>query len=160
MSANELMKLHETLCAEARSIMAAKNHDYTSGSGDPYHNFRGSSALGVDPIVGVMLRMQDKMQRIKTFAEKGQLMVKGEGVDDAFRDLINYTVLAYGLSREERKSPGLEPDSPKSGDPVRPSVLAPLWDEGAKRASPLASPAYFITDELKSPERGPSGRYG
>lgn len=141
MSAKELMRLHETLCAEARSIMAAKNHDYTSGSGDPYHNFRGSSALGVDPIVGVMLRMQDKMQRIKTFAEKGQLMVKGEGVDDAFRDLINYTVLAYGLSREERAYPAAEPERAKIDNPLaqiaeRPSdllggTLKPYSDGGA-----------------------------
>lgn len=160
MSAKELMKLHETLCAEARSIMAAKNHDYTSGSGDPYHNFRGSSALGVDPIVGVMLRMQDKMQRIKTFAEKGQLMVKGEGVDDAFRDLINYTVLAYGLSREERKSPGIEPDSAASSDPIRPSALASLWDSSAKSTTPYPEPSYFLGEDKPYTERGPSGRYG
>lgn len=108
----ELLAAHDKLTSAAKSIMRAKNHDYTSGSGDPFANFRGSSALGIDPVVGILLRMQDKMQRVKTFVEKGELQVKGEGVEDAIIDLINYSVLMYGLSQESRAYPG----STESGD--------------------------------------------
>jgi len=142
MSAKELLAMHEQLCSEARSIMEAKNHDYTSGSGDPYHNFRGSKTLGVDPIVGVMLRMQDKMQRIKTFAEKGELLVKGEGVEDAFRDLINYTVLAYGLSREERAAPSNEPAGTKT---YYDSKIVPNWPHPLT-ASDYEAPSFTLRD--------------
>lgn len=94
--------LHDELTRHARGIMEAKNHDYRGGSGDPYANFRGSVSLGVDPITGVLLRVQDKLMRIKTFAEKGELKVKGEGLKDAVTDVINYMVLAYGLATEKR----------------------------------------------------------
>lgn len=100
MSAKLLLAQHDDLCKTAKDLMTRKNHDYTSGSGDPFANFRGSSYLGIDPVLGVMLRMQDKMMRVRTFAEKGELKVKDEGVKDALVDLINYTVLMYGLIEE------------------------------------------------------------
>lgn len=100
MSAAQLLAQHDDLCKAAKDLMTRKNHDYTSGSGDPFANFRGSSYLGIDPVLGVMLRMQDKMMRVRTFAEKGELKVKDEGVKDALVDLINYTVLMYGLIEE------------------------------------------------------------
>lgn len=109
MSAPHLLALHDELCRSAKDLMTRKNHDYTSGSGDSFANFRGSSYLGIDPVLGVMLRMQDKMMRIRTFVEKGELKVKDESVKDAFIDLINYTVLMYGLV-EERKTSATEDD--------------------------------------------------
>lgn len=97
MTTTSLLNLHDNLCQSAKDLMVLKNNDYTSNSGDPFANFRGSSYLGIDPVLGVLLRMQDKMMRVRTFAEKGELKVKDEGVKDALVDLINYTVLMYGL---------------------------------------------------------------
>lgn len=96
-----LFDIHDAYCSHARAIMEAKNNDYRSGTGDPYANFRGSVALGVNPITGILLRIQDKLCRVATFASKGELMVKGEGVDDALRDVINYCVLIGGLIDED-----------------------------------------------------------
>ena len=95
------LKIHEDLTNRSRAIMSAKNHDYRGGSGDPYHNFKGSTMFGIHPILGILLRMQDKMMRIQTFVEKGQLKVKGENIDDALLDLINYSVLIKGIIDEE-----------------------------------------------------------
>jgi len=92
--------LHDKLCKAGKAIMMKKNHDYTGGSGDPYANFRGSTALGIGNIKGILLRVQDKMMRIKTFEEKGQLLVQDEGIDDALIDVINYMVLIAGLVKE------------------------------------------------------------
>lgn len=111
MSAVQLLALHDDLCKSAKDLMTRKNHDYTSGSGDPFANFRGSSYLGIDPVLGVMLRMQDKMMRVRTFAEKGELKVKDEGVKDALVDLINYTVLMYGLIEDGKLAPATDEQS-------------------------------------------------
>jgi hypothetical protein len=83
-----------------RDIMIKKNHDYRGGSGDPYANFRGSTNLGIDPILGILLRVQDKIQRIRTFAVRGMLKVKGESVKDALIDTQNYMDLIWGLIKE------------------------------------------------------------
>jgi hypothetical protein len=93
----DIIATHQRLADKARQLMESKNHDYRGGTGDPFANFRGSVTFGINPIIGIMLRMQDKMMRIRTFAEKGQLQVKGEGVEDAILDLINYSVLIAGM---------------------------------------------------------------
>lgn len=105
MSATRLLEQHDDLCKSAKDLMTRKNHDYTSGSGDPFANFRGASYLGIKPELGILLRMQDKMMRIRTFIEKGELKVKDESVKDALVDLVNYTVLIYGLIQEGKLAP-------------------------------------------------------
>jgi hypothetical protein len=92
----------DELYNRGRAIMMKKNHDYTGGSGDPYANFRGSDTLGISPITGILLRVQDKLMRIKTFDEKGELKVENEGVEDALIDVQNYMDLIYGLIKEAR----------------------------------------------------------
>jgi len=96
-----LLQRHQYLCDTARELMSRKNHDYTAASGDPFANFRGSDYLGIKPELGILLRMQDKMMRVRTFVDKGELRVKGENVKDALIDLINYTALLYGLIKEQ-----------------------------------------------------------
>lgn len=98
-----LLKNHEILTDKARAIMSKKNHDYTGGSGDPYANFRMSEAMGVHPALGLLIRVGDKMQRVRTFAERGELQVDGEGLEDAVIDVINYMVLVYSLLTEDEK---------------------------------------------------------
>lgn len=130
MSATRLLEQHDELCKSAKDLMTRKNHDYTSGSGDPFANFRGSSYLGIDPVLGVMLRMQDKMMRVRTFAEKGELKVKDEGVKDALVDLINYTVLMYGLISEGKPATTTkEPDRVPDADPLFHGAGAREWLE-------------------------------
>lgn len=100
MTITELLSLHTQLCDDARKLMQAKNHDYTSGSGDPFANFRASAVIGVKPELALLVRMLDKIKRMQTFAEQGQLKVKDESVRDAVIDVINYSVLFYGLTKE------------------------------------------------------------
>lgn len=95
----------EDINKSSSAILEQKNHDYRGGSGDPYANFRGSTSLGIDPIVGILLRMQDKMMRIKTFVEKGELKVQGEGIKDAIVDITNYSALIWGLICEKSYEP-------------------------------------------------------
>jgi len=101
MKAEVLLDLHSKLSSQARDIMKAKNNDYTSGSGDPFANFRGSTMLGIHPVLGMQMRQMDKMMRVRTFVEKGELQVKGEGILDAVLDQINYLVLQYAFIQDE-----------------------------------------------------------
>jgi hypothetical protein len=86
--------------------MAQKNNDYTGGkyASDVFANFRCSEVLGVHPVTGIMMRVMDKIQRIKTFVNDGQLSVSGETVDDACEDIINYAVLAKAMLMQERST--------------------------------------------------------
>lgn len=105
MKPEELFDLHKSLTSEALDIMRRKNHDYSGASGDPFANFRGSTQLGIHPVLGMMLRQQDKMMRIRTFVTKGTLQVQEEGVKDAILDQLNYLILQYAyIISEEQKN--------------------------------------------------------
>lgn len=108
MTREELLELHKSVCADAISIMRAKNEDYSGGSGDPFANFRASDVFGVKPETGILLRTMDKLKRIQAFIEKGELSVKTEPVDDAIRDVINYMVLLKGMIKERENDCGAE----------------------------------------------------
>lgn len=102
MTRDELLILHGQLCLEAQQIMEAKNHDYTGATGDPFANFRASEVFGIQPVISILVRVLDKLQRIRTFAEKGELKVQNESVKDALLDAINYMVLIGGLLGDRR----------------------------------------------------------
>lgn len=102
MNRQELLDLHGTTCNKAFSMLEAKNHDYTGGNegDDPFANFRASETLGIPAEIGILIRSMDKFKRIQTFVNKGTLAVKGESVDDAIEDVINYMVLLKGIIKE------------------------------------------------------------
>lgn len=79
---------------------AEKSHDY-SGTRDPFKNFKVSEDLGVEPWVGALVRLNDKVERIKNFAKNRHLLVKDEGVKDTLLDLANYALLTYILFEEQ-----------------------------------------------------------
>lgn len=99
MTIEELVKLHEETCGIARATMIKKSHDYTNGSADPFANFRISAVVGVDPRLALLVRVMDKIKRLETFINKGELKVN-ESFDDAIQDIINYMILLQGLSKE------------------------------------------------------------
>lgn len=102
MNQEQLLILHDQLTKAGRELMARKNADYGADT-DAFANFRMSALLHVKPEIGAMLRMQDKMARLVSFIEKGELKVKEESWKDAIIDLINYSVILAGLL-EERSS--------------------------------------------------------
>ena len=96
MNRDELLKLHEELCVEARELMSRKNHDYAGGgNGDhPFLNFERVAAMGITSSdSGFLVRMVDKMSRLATFCQEGEFLVEDEGLRDTILDLINYGVL-------------------------------------------------------------------
>jgi hypothetical protein len=92
-----LLMLHEHLGKEGRKIMAIKNSDYGALGGDPFRNFQAFGAFGI------LIRLSDKLARLRTFIEKAQqgqeLAVKDEKWEDTLIDAINYLVLLDGFIR-------------------------------------------------------------
>ncbi len=87
---------------ELQVLIKAKNSDYTNGAG-PFANFDQASEFGVDPFKGLMVRMGDKMQRIKSYCSKGALQVANEGVEDALKDLIGYSLIGLAMLDEKKR---------------------------------------------------------
>jgi hypothetical protein len=104
MNTQELLDLHRETSELTRSIMSRKNSDYTGGkhAPDALANFKSSTALGLHPVTGLLLRVQDKLMRIRSFVADGELQVSGESVEDACNDIVNYAILCKALLREER----------------------------------------------------------
>jgi len=98
MKREELIQLQRDTFENATAILSRKNHDYSGGleTKDSLANFKCASVLGIHPLVGLLLRVQDKLQRIKTYVEVGSLH-DGDSVIDACEDIVNYAVLAKAL---------------------------------------------------------------
>ncbi len=92
-------------CIEIHTV---KNTDY-SGGGDndhPLANFLGSQEIGIDPEDGILLRMFDKWQRIKSFKKNGSMAVKDEPFEDALKDIANYCLLLLAYRAEKAEDVG------------------------------------------------------
>jgi hypothetical protein len=102
MTRQELIDLHKDTCKQCRKLMKRKNQDY-AGDADALANFRSSITVGVPPAKGILMRMIDKMKRVQSFVERGDLKVEGEPVEDACDDLLNYALLlkATLIDRDE-----------------------------------------------------------
>ena len=86
----QLYQLHHRMCQEALTLMVRKNEDYASDS-DPYRNFRLFGRYGI------LIRLSDKIARLRTFEERGKFSVHDETLKDTLLDIINYTVLYQGF---------------------------------------------------------------
>ncbi len=89
-------RFHEIL-RELGELHLRKSLDYGTEE-DSFANIRGSREWGVDPWVGAMIRATDKLKRLQKFAREGKLA--NESVEDSFRDLAVYAVIALVLYEE------------------------------------------------------------
>lgn len=89
------------LLEEVRQLHLSKSQDYGSES-DPLANIRqGAEFVGIEPWRGCMVRVADKVQRLRTFCKTGRLV--HEGVRDTLLDLAAYSLLAIVLFDEGKK---------------------------------------------------------
>jgi hypothetical protein len=121
MNTEQLLRIHEETSEAAREIMRQKNSDYTGGSEatDALANFKASLSLNLHPVTGLLLRVQDKIMRIRSFVADGELRVVNESVEDACDDIVNYAILCKALLREEVDSKKEPPSDSTKRDPFR-----------------------------------------
>lgn len=148
----ELLSLHASTCAKARLLMANKNADYSGGDADCFGNFRAAEMLGVHPVIGLLMRCGDKFQRIRSFVNSGTLAVKGESVNDAIEDVINYMILLKGMIVEQQQDvanlQACNSEAVGQG-PVQPACSLDEREE----ASQLASQILFSGREIPAVSR-------
>ncbi|MBR52266.1 hypothetical protein CMK19_00680 [Candidatus Poribacteria bacterium] len=109
MNRKELFQLHQEICQQALEIMKQKNHDYTGRDDNPFSNFTRSEAMGICTTEqGFLVRICDKLSRLSTFANIGELKVDNESYQDAVLDIINYCILFYAYSSSKEPTPPQE----------------------------------------------------
>ena len=74
-----------------RSTHQKKGEDYGNAE-DPFANISAAEEFGMEPWVGTVLRMNDKMARIKSFIKKGVL--QNESLSDSLLDIAVYAIIA------------------------------------------------------------------
>ena len=74
----------EKLMAEMLGIYKAKNKDYGDSFSESFEEFG---------LIAPVVRMNDKMNSIKSLSKKGGRQVKGESLSDSLMDLANYAMM-------------------------------------------------------------------
>jgi hypothetical protein len=92
------MDAFQRVLREMLLLHQKKQQDYGSRS-DAFANVRASEDFGIPGWLGAIIRANDKMSRMKSFAETGVLA--NESVEDSLIDMANYAVIALVLYREE-----------------------------------------------------------
>lgn len=77
--------------ANALELFAKKNADY----GDAFAKFG---------VIGVLMRIEDKIQRSLSITKNGVTLVNDEGIRDTLLDLHNYAAMALMLLDETRET--------------------------------------------------------
>jgi hypothetical protein len=82
---------------ELFTLYNKKQFDYGTLE-DPMANIKSSNEYGISPLLGVFLRMNDKIARLKSFARKGMLL--NESVCDTLNDIAVYAIIGKILLME------------------------------------------------------------
>jgi hypothetical protein len=77
----------EKIQSEALALFTKKNKDY----GDAFAKYG---------VIGVLMRIEDKLQRTMSISKNGVNLVSDEGIRDTLIDLHNYAAMALMLLDE------------------------------------------------------------
>lgn len=128
MNKDEYFRFHDAFTKSMSEITRAKNADYTGKTSDPFANFTRVEVLGVcSTEQGFLTRMTDKLCRITSFVQNGQLLVKDESVQDTLKDLANYCALFAGYI--ESKKPAAQSYVTVSAVPINYDTWKAARDE-------------------------------
>ena len=75
-----------------------------------YKNLEGVERLCIPAWGGVVIRMMDKFSRLEEFCVEEELAVKDENIEDTFKDITIYSVLAMILYRKRIAGASNDPD--------------------------------------------------
>ena len=85
---------HKKLLDNLHSLYIAKNHDYGDSVHDTYEKYG---------LISFLVRMEDKLNRVRTLNFKRDIKVPTEKIEDTLLDLANYAILAVLELREEEE---------------------------------------------------------
>ena len=102
MTKEKFEEFTKSLFSKMSNVLRDKNNDYTEMSTDAFANFEQARDYGVDPLIGLCVRMGDKIKRVQTFCKTKSLAVEDEHVEDAFEDIIGYCTIALAMIKEKK----------------------------------------------------------
>ena len=85
---------HEDICNYLHDLYIRKNRDYGSSVTDTFNKYG---------LVSFLVRIEDKLNRVRTLNEKGRAKVTDESLMDTLYDLANYAMLAIIELKEANK---------------------------------------------------------
>ncbi len=98
----------DEILAQMSALHAKKGADY-GGQNDPYANVRASAEFGVAPWIGALIRLNDKITRLKSLLRNGRL--ENESAQNSIQDIQVYAVIMQILYEEEHAAePEAEPE--------------------------------------------------
>lgn len=86
----------EKIIGEVLAMHRRKGADYGTDE-DFFANVTQSQLWGIEPWVGAMLRLNDKVIRLQQAATRGSLA--NEGIEDSMLDIATYSIIALCLFR-------------------------------------------------------------
>ena len=101
MNQKTFLKKLEAEYAKNVEISRKKNADYAN-EGDAFFNFRACEMLGIDPRVGLLVRMSEKIVRAANLMNR-EALVEDEKVGDTLADLANYAIILKLFNESEKK---------------------------------------------------------
>lgn len=85
---------------EVKKLHIAKSQDYGDDA-DALANIRsGAEIVGISPWKACLIRLADKMTRLRTVCRTGECQF--DGVEDTLLDMCAYAAIALNLYREEQ----------------------------------------------------------
>lgn len=91
----------EKTFADMLALIKRKNADYTAGADDAFANFRRTEPV-IPMLEATWGRWGDKVQRVDAFFRNGKLEVTDEGLEDALKDIIGYSMIMLGELKERK----------------------------------------------------------
>jgi hypothetical protein len=104
MTKEEYYTFVEKLFADMLAMIKRKSADYCGKEDDPFKNYRRAENVGVDPLAGLAVRFEDKVARVESFFQNGNL--QNESFEDAWLDIIGYSCSALGVLHERKRLGG------------------------------------------------------
>jgi hypothetical protein len=91
---------------DAEDLHKRKNAGYAGiGAVDHWANFRMAEWFGVSPLVGCLIRMTDKLIRVKHLHKNPEADQVHESLKDSLYDLAIYALIAICLLEEKSPTP-------------------------------------------------------
>ena len=101
MTSTDYLHFAESFFKDCVELSRKKTADYTGNGADAFANFRQIPENWTE--IGFLTRMGDKMARLRSFVQNGDLQVKDESATDTLRDLANYCALFAAYLGEQKK---------------------------------------------------------
>ena len=77
-------ELHSSICSELTALYERKNHDYGDSFGKSFLEYGMAMPC---------IRLEDKLNRLKSLTRSGNQQVSDESIDDTLMDLANYAIM-------------------------------------------------------------------